>query len=237
MSTVGRGSNAAQQVAARLREEIFTGQLHGGSPLPEHELADRLGVSRTPVREAVGSLVAEGLLVKDGNRTAHVFRPSLAELLEIYEIRIPLESLAARLACEAADPRFLADLEAARRELDDAAPGIDWSIKHEQFHQLVDRQSGRPRLASLVRTLRVQSEPYVRFAMASDNRFRQQAQHDDSAIVRLVRDRNGKGMERLIKNHLESTSKQVSTLLSQRQLPALSEFSLPGRQPDLVPPS
>lgn len=206
--------NAAEQVATTLREEILTGQLQGGIPVREQDVAERLGVSRTPVREAVGRLVAEGLLIKDGNKTAHVFRPTLADLLEIYEIRIPLESLAARLSCEAADATFVAELEKARKALTKAEPGTDWSMKHEAFHLLVARGSGRRRLESLVRTLRVQSEPYLRFAIASDGQFPVRAQHDHDEIVTLVKNGDGKALERLVRHHLQATSKHVSTLLA-----------------------
>jgi DNA-binding GntR family transcriptional regulator len=211
----GLAPNAAEQVAASLREQILTGALQGGAPVREQDVAQQLGVSRTPVREAVGRLVAEGLLIKDGNKTAHVFRPSLAELLEIYEIRVPLESMAARLACENADKAFVRELDAAGKALEKAEPGLAWSRQHEAFHLLLAHGSARPRLELMVGILRVQSEPYVRFAVAGDHQFPQRAQHDHEEIVRLVAAGDGKGLERLVRKHLLATSKQVSTLLAQ----------------------
>jgi DNA-binding GntR family transcriptional regulator len=228
-------ANATTYVAEALRDEILNGQLHGGAPVRENELAERLGVSRTPVREAVSRLVAEGLLIKTGNRTAHVFRPSLAELLEIYEIRIPLESLAARLACESPDKKFIADLEHAWKVLSQAEQGMDWSAKHEAFHLCLVRGSGRPRLESLVRTLRVQSEPYVRFAIASDSRFRQKAEDDHAQIVTLAKAGEAKAMERLMRNHLSNTSKHVSALLTRHQVPVVSGFAVPNQSSDVRP--
>jgi DNA-binding GntR family transcriptional regulator len=212
--STGTALNAAGHVAAVLREEVLTGRLHGGAPVREQDVAERLGVSRTPVREAVGRLVAEGLLMKDGNKTAHVFRPSLADLLEIYELRIPLESMAARLTCEAGDQAVVADLERAGRALAGAEPGIDWSMKHEAFHLIVARAGGRRRLEALVTTLRVQSEPYVRLAVSSDGAFPRRAQHDHEEILRLVRAGDGKALERLVRDHLQATTKQVASLLA-----------------------
>jgi DNA-binding GntR family transcriptional regulator len=235
MNSSGQLANATAYVAEVLRDEILTGQLHGGAPVRENEVAERLGVSRTPVREAVGSLVAEGLLIKIGNRTAHVFRPSLAELQEIYEIRIPLESLAARLACQSPDKQFLADLENAWKALSQAEQGMDWSVKHEAFHLCLVRGSRRPRLESLVRTLRVQSEPYVRFAIASDSGFRQKAENDHAEIVRLAKACDAKAMERLVCNHLTRTSKHVSALLTEHQVPAVSGFAVPNRSSEARP--
>ncbi|MHA6794321.1 GntR family transcriptional regulator [Pseudonocardia bannensis] len=210
---------AAGQVATALREEILGGRLPGGSPVREQDVAERLGVSRTPVREAVSRLVAEGLLIKDGNHTAHVFRPSLAELLEIYEIRMPLESLAARLACTGADEAFLDRLEAAGRALTEARSGVDWSVKHEAFHMCLVAGSRRPRLEALVRTLRVQSEPYVRLGLAFDADFGERARRDHEDIVRLVRARAADELEDLVRRHLEATSSRVSTLLEDHQMP------------------
>lgn len=214
------GGGAAEQVAAVLREEILAGRLQGGSPVREHEVAERLGVSRTPVREAVSRLVAEGLLLKDGNRTAHVFRPSLAELLEIYEIRTPLESLAARLACESPDEEFLDALETAGDALRAARPGIDWARKHEAFHLCLLAGSQRPRLTALVRTLRVQSEPYVRFAVAFDFELREQARQDHLEIIQLARRSAAEEVERRVRAHLTATMTRVSALLDSHQVPA-----------------
>jgi DNA-binding GntR family transcriptional regulator len=211
---------AAEQVATALREEILGGALPGGAPVREQDVAERLGVSRTPVREAVSRLVAEGLLIKDGNRTAHVFRPSLADLLEIYEIRTPLESLAARLACTDPDEAFLDRLEDAGRALTGARPGVDWSDKHEAFHLCLVAGSGRPRLEALVRTLRGQSEPYVRFAVAFDADLGERARRDHEDIVRLARTRAADELEVLVRRHLEATSSRVAALLENHQVPS-----------------
>ncbi|HEY0484930.1 MAG TPA: GntR family transcriptional regulator [Mycobacteriales bacterium] len=219
--------NATAGVVAVLRGEILTGALQGGEPVREQDVAERLGVSRTPVREAVSRLVAEGLLSKDGNRTAHVFRPSLEELLEIYEIRVPLESLAARLACEARDEEFLAELRTAGKALSRARAGLDWSARHEEFHLCLARGSRRPRLTALVHTLRVQSEPYVRFAVTVDDDLLHQAQEDHLEIVRLAEAGDGRGLERLVRKHLKSTAKRVSALLADPQRPVGSGFALP----------
>ncbi|MDT7705084.1 MAG: hypothetical protein QOG20_691 [Pseudonocardiales bacterium] len=211
--------SATERVVSALRAEILGGQLAGGAPVREHDLAQRLRVSRTPVREAVGRLVAEGLLVKNGNRTAHVFRPSAADLLEIYEIRGPLEGLAARLACTAADEEFVERLDAAGRVLNDAAPGLDWLARHEAFHLCLAAGSARPRLEALVRILRVQSEPYVRFALAFDAGLAGRARQDHLDIVRLTRAGAADALEELVRRHLTATSTRVAALLAETDPP------------------
>ena len=85
-----RRGEASTTALVGLRAALAQGQLRGGDPVLEEEWANRLGVSRTPIRTAVGVLAAEGLLVKRG-RQVYVFQPSLSDLIEVYEIRKALE--------------------------------------------------------------------------------------------------------------------------------------------------
>ncbi|MCW0194761.1 MAG: GntR family transcriptional regulator [Rhodococcus sp.] len=95
---------ASDLVYARLRSEIIEWALIPGRPLGEIETADRLGVSRTPVREALSRLVAEGLATNVG-RTVHVAPLSRALVIELYELREALEIYAAKLAARRRDPK------------------------------------------------------------------------------------------------------------------------------------
>lgn len=208
------GGKAVEQVVDTLRTEILTGQLRGGLPVREQEIAERLGVSRTPVREAVARLVTEGLLVKDENKTAHVFQPSLDELLEIYEIRVPLESMAARIACETTTPEYLARVRSASEVLKDTADFNDWAVKHDEFHLALFECGRRPRLESMVRTLRAQSEPYVRFAVAADRVLFAKAGHDHARLAELALVGDARGVESTLKVHLKRTVRHVTALLN-----------------------
>ncbi|HEV2661690.1 MAG TPA: GntR family transcriptional regulator, partial [Ktedonobacteraceae bacterium] len=84
----------AEQIAAALRKEITTGHLAAGTHLPQVEIAQRFGVSTTPVREAFGLLQSEGLVQIDTHRGVTVFLPTVQDLVEHYEIRMALEMLA-----------------------------------------------------------------------------------------------------------------------------------------------
>ena len=92
-----RGDTATNDVYDQLREQIATGGLEGGTRLTELGLAARYDVSRTPIREAMGRLVQDGLLERNG-RELRVRSFSPEEVLEIYEVRIALERAAARAA-------------------------------------------------------------------------------------------------------------------------------------------
>src|SRR5688572_20697813 len=89
-----RPRTAAEAVATRLRQEIQAGEHAPGTPLRQTEVARRLGVSTTPVREAFALLQADGLVRIDRYRGAVVFRPTAEELRDAYEIREALELLA-----------------------------------------------------------------------------------------------------------------------------------------------
>lgn len=95
---------ASEIAYERLREDIIQWRLQPGAALGEVELSERLGVSRTPVREALLRLTAEGLVTTDGGRTATVSVVSLDHIRDLYELREALETQAARLAARRRDP-------------------------------------------------------------------------------------------------------------------------------------
>lgn len=95
---------ASEIAYERLREDIIQWRLQPGAALGEVELSERFGVSRTPVREALLRLTAEGLVTTDGGRTATVSVVSLDHIRDLYELREALETQAARLAARRRDP-------------------------------------------------------------------------------------------------------------------------------------
>jgi len=130
---LGSGSTT-QALADALRQEITEGRMQPGEALRQEELALRFGTSRIPVREALRTLQAEGLIHYSPNRGATVAVVTDAEIQEMLEVRIALECHALRMAVpNTAD----ADLDHARRILQeyDAAPSPDaWSAMNWSFH-------------------------------------------------------------------------------------------------------
>ncbi len=112
MTTAERSLGAVREkVLAELRQDIVAGRLRPGDRLVERELAERFGVSRVPVREAVRALVAEGFVYFDTPRRALVRRLDATDVQELFELREALEVYAAGLAAQRATPEVLADLE------------------------------------------------------------------------------------------------------------------------------
>src|SRR6267378_2656929 len=109
----------ADQAYRALREDIANGRLAPASRLTERALADRLGVSPTPIREALQRLEHERLIVRNDTRSIRVADPSLAHLRELSFVEAALRGVAARLAAENATDRERADIKSKLAELDD----------------------------------------------------------------------------------------------------------------------
>lgn len=128
----------------QLLEEIREGTLSPGDRLREIELSDRLGVSRTPVREAIRQLEADGLVSHIPRLGATVRSLDYAEVMELYEMRAVLEGTAARLATRAASDVELDELEVLNSQLADAGTGPEAVRLNRIFHAtLLDAAKNR----------------------------------------------------------------------------------------------
>lgn len=142
-----RPQTLAGQVYEHLLRRIHGGDLGPGSPLIEGDLAARLGVSRTPVREALGRLAQYGVVESRPNHGAIVRRLGRAELLHLYQVREALEVMAVELACGRLTEADFERLDAlSRAARDDRAAG--YLKAFDEFdvglHQLIAERSGNP---------------------------------------------------------------------------------------------
>jgi DNA-binding GntR family transcriptional regulator len=152
--TPGSYVSKTDLVAALIRELVITGQLTGGEQLRQRDLAQRFGVSQTPVREAMRRLESEGLLVCDTHRGFTVAAPELSRTAENFQIRAALESLGASLAAGKIDGAGLArlrDLNEAMRAMPDDDPG--YAELNREFHFAIYEYARSPLLLSLMRLL------------------------------------------------------------------------------------
>lgn len=137
--------NTAQEAHARLLAEIRAGSLRPGDRLTETELAARFGMSRTPVREAIRLLEAEGLVVHLPRVGASLRALDYAEVTELYEMRVVLEGTAARFAARAASEVELAELGSINEEMAAAEGDVERLYQlNRQFHAaLLDAAKNR----------------------------------------------------------------------------------------------
>ena len=163
------------RVAGTLRDLIVTGQLPEGTPLVQRELAERLGVSQTPVRLGLVELERVGLVEIGENGRASVSRLTREDFEEISAARLGLEGLAARLGAAAVGPAELTRMRAGLRELErlGKAGDVDGYLRARwTFHAACYEASGRTRLVAEVERLFWRSERYNRIVLSSRERFR-----------------------------------------------------------------
>src|SRR6478735_1546155 len=147
---------ASDRAYRTLLDEIQSGRLAPGSVLGEVEQAARLGVSRTPLREALGRLAADGLVVQQSPRVTVVSDLDAGDILELFEVRRALEEAAARLAADRGDPRTFAELAEAfaAASLDGAAATDDYYAVIERFDAALDGAVRNDYLTAALRSVR-----------------------------------------------------------------------------------
>jgi DNA-binding GntR family transcriptional regulator len=163
------------RVAQALRELIVSGQLPEGTPLVQRELAQRLGVSQTPIRLGLTELVRAGLVEVGDTGRAMVSRLTREDFEEIYAARLGLEGLAARVGAAAVGPAELARMRTLLTELERLAKeqDVDGYLRVRwQFHAACYEAAGRPRLVAEVERLFWRSERYNRVVLSTKERFR-----------------------------------------------------------------
>jgi DNA-binding GntR family transcriptional regulator len=196
------GSSLGEDVYWQLRREIVRGDLRPNQPLAEIEIAERLNVSRTPVRESMQRLAADGLVISRRRRWL-VYEHSKKEIEEIYEMRLALEGYAARLASQR-----ITDAEAeklARLGESAAVAGqLTERVEHNEiFHNQLIAIAGNERLAStLAHNRNFAFNRQVASLYTPDDLAVSQAQH--SRLVEAVLARDGDVAERTAREHIQS---------------------------------
>jgi DNA-binding GntR family transcriptional regulator len=203
----------AGQVAEHLKAEILAGQRAPGSRLPQVEIARKLGVSTTPVREALAALQREGLVRLHPQRGAVVFLPSVEDLKEHYEIRAALEALAAAKAAERFEPEWAKPLEALLDEMRDGPPAERYIALNQQFHTTLYEHSQRAQLVAMIAALRDASSAYLHIYRAQNDFpvVRLDAEH--RLILQACVDRDGERAAQATRDHLHNTVEHVASHL------------------------
>lgn len=204
LGTVKRHRGAAAQVHQILRDALLQSKFAAGERLIETHLAEMLGVSRTPVREALSRLEAEGL-VEPAESGGVVVRDLESELVEIYELRRRLEGYAASLAAKRITDDELAELDRVQRE---AVSMIDQpstkrrAALNNRFHTLLTEASHSPRLVRLVNDYRdyFLNRDFIRYY---DYKTGLQQHDQHRQIVEALRTRDADRCEQLVWDHFE----------------------------------
>ena len=178
----------AVDVARAIAQWILKGELSAGQKLTEQEVAERLGVSRGPVREALRALADAGLLQIEQNRGAFVRKVQLKEAIEIHDIYSALEELAARSAASSLSGAQVEELKTLVESMDAAAEAedLDWYYAlNLNFHQRLVEASGNRRLLDIYNRLLNELHLFRRFGLMQRGQM-QRSNHEHRQILEEV---------------------------------------------------
>lgn len=209
-------------VVEHLRNFIVEGRLAPGVKLNERELCEMLGISRTPLREALKVLAAEGLIDISPNRGASVSRMSAAEIREMFELMSGLEAFSGELACERITPAELAQIKALHYEMLACHAQNDLPGYYSRNMQIHDRINEAARNSALRQTWlsinrRLQA---LRFRSNFSASKWDHAVHDHEEMIKALESRDGKRLATILRQHL--LDKRDAVLLQDAQQQAAS---------------
>jgi len=202
----GRGrlvQNASVAATELIRQAILDGRIDPGSRLKEEELARELGISRTPVREALLMLQAEGLIETTPNRGAVVRTHDAADLIDLYQLRALLEGYAARLAAARVSEDELALLRESCDRFDRVAGDDVRQLVEENlwFHSAIHAAAGSPRLSDMVRRVIELPLVYRSYVWYSPDQKRISA-HYHRQITNALSARDAERAELVMREHI-----------------------------------
>ena len=199
-------------IADTLRAEILQGLLQSNLPLRQDDLAERFGVSKIPVREALYQLKAEGLVTFFPNRGAVVAELSSAEVDEIYAMRIALETLALRRAIPHLTIANLTQAETLLDAIEQEKSIAQWGELNWEFHALLYQPANLPRLMEWVRLLHINVARYlVIFLVGLEYQATSQREH--RAILEACRQGQIETAVTLLEQHLQAAANKLVAFL------------------------
>jgi DNA-binding GntR family transcriptional regulator len=184
-----KGPTRTNSVRSLLADEIVEGVLLPGMTLDETEIAERYGVSRTPVREAIRNLAATGLVEMRPHRSAIVTRPSLVQIRSMFEIMAELEALCASMAAIHMTDSEKHGLQQIHKTLDTIMRDGDPSRYHaanEQFHAAIYSGSHNDYLVEITLATRVRLSPFRRVQFTNAGRLSQSYNEHDAIIAAVI---------------------------------------------------
>lgn len=169
-----RRMRLVDEAARLIRDMILTGKLGGGTRLRQVDLAGQLGISRTPLREALMKLEQEGLIAMLPQGGLRVVELDALGAIELYEIREVLDGLAARLAATRIRKQGLKALESHLKKMEAAMKSGNahgWFINHHAFHEEIFRLSGNSRILGLSANVRLSIQRFHQLLLTTPNRL------------------------------------------------------------------
>lgn len=198
-----------------LRDSILKGELTPGERLLENKLAERMGVSRTPIREAIRKLELEGLVTMIPRKGAEVAKITKKDIKDVLEVRAALESLAVRLACEKIDKNRIELLIQLKEEFKAAAKQKNVNLiiqKDVEFHDAIFAATGNEKLIQILNNLRKQVYRFrVKYIQEMPDYQVLIDEHEE--IVESIIKRDKDRAEEITIKHIENQEKAVIDMI------------------------
>lgn len=202
-----------------LRQAILTGELKPGERLMEIHLANRLGVSRTPIREAIRKLELEGLVTMIPRRGAEVAKITEKSMKDVLEVRRTLDALSAELACERITPEDEKALEKACRDFEEAVKTKDTKVIAKAdvaVHDIIAAATGNQRLIQLINNLAEQMYRY-RFEYIKDATQHERIIKEHRIIYESILKKDKEAAAEMARTHIDNQEKAVINRIRMEQ--------------------
>jgi DNA-binding GntR family transcriptional regulator len=204
-------TTTVELVTTAIRQRILSGEFAPGEPLRQEALADELGVSRVPIREAITRLTGEGLLFNVPHKGAYVAQLSIAEVQETFEIRLRLEPW---LFAQAIPHITDAEIDKADRLVNEM-DGVDsgqWGQLNWRLHETLYVPARRDITLQMLRVLHDRSDRYFRFQVMQVP-IREQSHREHMALIDACRKRDAKLGARLLEQHVKVAAQQIVSVV------------------------
>jgi len=192
------------ELTDRLRTMIVEGVLTSGEKVPEKALCEKLGVSRTPMREALKVLAAESLLTLEPNRGARVRAITIEDLEEVFPLMGAFEALAGELACKNITKAQLTEIKKAHKQMIKHFHDVDlpeYFRYNQRIHEVIMEAAANPTLTSMYQSLAVRVRRARYLANMSSERW-QQAVDEHEEIIKALEKQDGHLLGSILKRHL-----------------------------------
>ncbi len=201
-----------------LREAILKGDLRPGERLMELQLASKLGVSRTPIREAIRMLEQEGLAVTIPRKGAEVAKMTEKDLEDVLQIREALDELAVQVACDKMTAQQLKELTLAMKNFENAiqAGKLKKIIEYDvEFHDIIYRATDNPKLVTLLNNIREQIYRYrVEYLKGKENYPMLVREHEE--IVTALKQKNKERVADAMRSHIRNQAEAVKNIIQEQ---------------------
>lgn len=205
LAAPARARTAHEYARETIRAAVLGGTLAGGARLVQSELAEELGLSTTPVREALRDLATEGLVIFDAHRGALVRSLDPDEVREIYELRMTLEPLMVRRIIEDLTDVQLARAAELQHRMDEPCDPSAWAELNREFHAIFSEDDSRSRLAGILAGLRDSAAAYVALSLNARSEQASEANTEHAALLDHFRRRDVDAAVQLTVQHLRAT--------------------------------